>query len=790
MNNIFTKTLFTMKNYFASLLLISSLVGFSQIKSGVYKSSSKNGDILLKINEDKTYEMSFFYGEYTVSKDTILFNSNKINSSVFSVKSIPNAAKSSTLKLKFSDSQVAYYSTSIFLGTQETETSEIQYKRLSEFVVMNPTTYEYPKDFSVELAKGKYLYLVDSKNDEASVCKFEVSENTNEVSVEYDAYSYANLKLKGFIDDTTGQLAISDGKTPLLFSFEKFDEPNKVTDEINPVQVTDEKNWKKIHGFIDEVEATYVDSAYPESNKPPYVFKHTIDKNYKDALKTIEKTPTKLLVVAFDLKNKNAKTEFDTFVKTNEESLSSYMYDNYLPEYDKFNYYLATEKDKSILDKYKIKSDKELLFFNSQGDLLYHSAATLTDKQYDYFSPYSAINTELEKVNQYAQLDKALSNKNASAKEITETLKKTLKLEGTYNYATDAVVAPPAPAEMYKVREVPANETEEEAAKVVEEAAQAAAAVDTVEAVYDNYDYSLIKDKENLYSLKATNQQVQEKWSKAVDYFSAKNTYDKDFVTVAKAELNNTGFSNKLFNNQDKLLKNSDFKILDYVYKNYQNIIVQDSITQQNYDYTYYESPIGTVLYDVFYKNTNLYDNPEKKQIDKVMDYYEQYLKASNKDFSVLQNYLNVLKENSDQESINKKYVDYYTSYFDDIIKKDSNIIENLDEAFTKRPTSSYDNWESFKSSFSNLANDVAWHVVEKSTDKATIQKAIIWSETSLKVSKNVHYYLDTLAQLYYKNGEKAKAIAAEEKALELGKDSEYGEEYKITLEKMKNGSY
>ena len=775
-----------MKNYLASLLLISSLVGFSQIKSGVYISSSKNGDILLKINEDKTYEMSFFYGEYTVSKDTIVFNSNKINSSVFSVKSIPDAPKSSTLKLKFSDSQIAYYSTSIFLGTQETETSEIQYKRLSEFVVMNPTTYEYPKEFSVELAKGKYLYLVDSKNEEASVCKFEILENTNEVSVEFDAYSYTNLKLKGFIDGTTGKLAISDGKTPLLFSFEKYDEPKKITEYINPLEVKEVKNWQKVHGFIDEAEATYVDSAYPESNKPPYVFKYTIEKNYKDALKATEKTPTKLLVVAFDLKNKNAKTEFDTFVKTNEESLSSYMYDNYLPEYDKFNYYLATEKDKSILDKYKIKSDKELLFFNSQGDLLYHTAATLTDKQYDYFSPYSAINTDLEKVNQYAQLDKALSNKNASAKEIIEVLKKSLKLEGTYNYATDVVIA--APAEMYKVKEVPANETEEEAAKVVEEAAQAVSmAADSVAVAYD---YSLIKDKENLYSLKATNQQVQEKWLKVVDYFSAKNIYDKDFVTVAKAELNNTGFSNKLFNNQDKLLKDTDFKLLDYVFKNYQNITVQDSISLTNYDYSYYESPIGTVLYDVFYKNTNLYDNPEKKQIDKVMDYYEQYLKVTNKDFSVLQNYLNVLKENSDQESINKKYVDYYTSYFDDIIKKGTNIIESLDEAFVKRPTSNYDTWESFKSSFSNLANDVAWHVVEKSTDKTTIQKAIVWSETSLKISKNVHYYLDTLAQLYYKNGEKTKAISTEEKALELGKDSEYGEEYKITLEKMKNGSY
>ena len=116
-----------MKNYFTYLILISSLVCSAQIKTGIYKSSSKNGDILLKINEDKTYEMSFFYGEYTVSKDTILFNSNKIKSSVFSVKSIPNAVKSATLELKFSDSQIASYSTSIFLGTQETETTQIPY---------------------------------------------------------------------------------------------------------------------------------------------------------------------------------------------------------------------------------------------------------------------------------------------------------------------------------------------------------------------------------------------------------------------------------------------------------------------------------------------------------------------------------------------------------------------------------------------------------------------------------------------------------------------------------------
>ena len=72
------------------------------------------------------------------------------------------------------------------------------------------------------------------------------------------------------------------------------------------------------------------------------------------------------------------------------------------------------------------------------------------------------------------------------------------------------------------------------------------------------------------------------------------------------------------------------------------------------------------------------------------------------------------------------------------------------------------------------------------------VKKAIFWSETSLKIEKDNSYYLDTLAQLYYKNGEKEKAIATESKAIENIKDNstEQTEQYKIVLEKMKAGTY
>lgn len=760
-----------MKKSFAFILFFTSLLGFAQIKPGVYKSVSRNQDGVLKINEDKTYEVSFFYGNYSIAQDTIHFNSDKINSSSFSVKKNSDAPKSTNLKLKFRDSQSAYYSTSIFVGIQETESSELVYKKLSDYVQMNPTTYEYPKDFTVELEKGKYLYLIDLKNEAATISKFQIPEDTNEVLVDYEYYSFSNMKLKGFIDKETGQLAISEGKTPLLFSFNKQDESVLTSDQLNPIEVKEEKNWLALHGFIDEAEASY-------ANNPYYVFKHSIEKNYKEALNATAKKPEKLLIVAFDLKNKNAQKDFDAFLKTNEESLSIYMYDDYVPEYDKFNYYLATEKDKSILDKFKIKSDKELLFINAQGDLVYHTPASLEEKKMAYNYVFAETTNDLKKANLCVQLDKVLSRKNASAIDLMTVFKQSLELENAYS-ATDVSIEP-----------VQVSEILETVTTAVDDSVKTEEEVGIDTATDSSYSSSYIKDKENLYSLKATYDQVQEKWLETINYFSTKNIYDNDFVTVAKAELGREGFSRKLFDNHDKLLKTSDFKLLDYIIKNYKNIIAQERITIENTGYLDDQESIEWVLSVVFDENTNLYSNPEKKQIDKVMDYYEQYLKVSDNNFKVLQNYLSDLKENTVQEGVNEKYVDCFSSYFDSIIKKDSNVIENLDEVFTKESTGYGFDWNGFKDSFSNLANDVAWHVVEKSTDKTTIQKAIFWSETSLKVSKNVHYYLDTLAQLYYKNGEKTKAISTEEKALESGKDSEYAEEYKITLEKMKKGSY
>ena len=60
-------------------------------------------------------------------------------------------------------------------------------------------------------------------------------------------------------------------------------------------------------------------------------------------------------------------------------------------------------------------------------------------------------------------------------------------------------------------------------------------------------------------------------------------------------------------------------------------------------------------------------------------------------------------------------------------------------------------------------------------------------------VTKNNPYYLDTLAQLYYKDGQKQKAIETQKlavKYLNAQVEAETAAEIKETLTKMQNGTY
>ncbi len=760
---------------------------------GVYTSSAKGQNIKLTINPDKTYDMSFFFGNYEVKNDTIYFGNPTPKSQKIVVKPIKDAPFSSTLKLKLNYDLSYYYSTEIYIGTQSDDNRKVTYKQVKDYFLESNIDLTQQ---NIEVEKSKYLYIVDAKYDNTTVFKFQIPETVNEAEIEYNPYSNSETKLNGYIDSISNQFVISDGKTPILFDFEKLDSANpKINLDLQAIEVKSDKNWLKDNGFGD-VSGDEISPAIPA----PYVFKHKRASSFTNALSDIKKTPNKFLVVVYDPENKKSKTQFEEFVTTNEVAVSDYMYSEYVESYDKFNFYFATDKDKKLLTKNNIISNQELIILNNTGDVMYHTNGSLTEKN-TLFSIYNSIYDDLKKANDNCKLDQLISNKSSSVKDVKSEFRKILNSEVNY-----AVMPPPAPATDYPVtftppvvikeikEDVPVSEDpiKEKVEEVVEYVDTAA----TAYSAYDDY-YDLIKDKENLYKLKASKQAILSKWKQVFDAFKNKK-YDKEFVQIIKGELSNTGFSNKMYTRLNYDTTDLDFEMLDYVFANYK--IISDpptepaaeaskqdiAIVEPAYEAYYYEQDIDTVL-NTFFTNSNYGQNI---QYEKVLKYYKKYLEISGFNASGIQNYMNALRLNIESGNNKKEYLTTYETYFNSIVRPNTSIIENLDIVFSKGKPTDYGDWTGYKNNFANLANDVSWYLVENSTDTSYLKKAVQWSETSLIIEKNNHYYLDTLAQLYYKNGDKQKAILTEQKAIDANTDEENLKEYKATLNKMKSGTY
>ena len=86
----------------------------------------------------------------------------------------------------------------------------------------------------------------------------------------------------------------------------------------------------------------------------------------------------------------------------------------------------------------------------------------------------------------------------------------------------------------------------------------------------------------------------------------------------------------------------------------------------------------------------------------------------------------------------------------------------------------------------SSELNSIAWNFFENATDKVALEKALLWAKQSVKLDES-YANTDTLANLYFKTGDKANAKIWASKSIELAKKE--GEEYTETqalLDKIK----
>lgn len=741
-----------MRNFKWSFLLLCcvTFVSFSQtkgIQKGTYLSANKGEKIKLNLLENNKYELVFYSGDYEIKGDSLLFTQKVKSENAFDVAFITDK-KAQKIKIKFLEP--SYYS--FYIGTQNSN-GPVQYQKINDIrTKVDPEFVQSNLEFEID--KADYLYLVyEDYNGESKLSKFALPKDVSEVTINYELAALGDLKLAGFFDQKTKELRISEqkGKNPLVFLNEK-ELPQAAVSKVVPVESQTISNWtypgKEVLITDDFGAEATVDTAsvivdsYPSTK---FDFKFKIENNLKNA---VSATKGKLLVVYADSKSPSVKNDFDTFIKDQEAQVGYSMYDAYHAEYDLFNYYLASDNDKKWLKTNKITDNPAVIVLNENGDILATSKSSLKDKQAQ-FNYYDGFYKKAQRVNAFLSFDKVLKNKKATDTDLIMAFNKAAVLEMPYDYDyADPGTENPG-------------------------------------------DFKLVKvalDKKT----------VSQTWKKIIEAHQKDTKPNMYLVETILKEIKNQGFYKQFFN-VDKVLTDTDFLSIDYLIKH------ADAIETQRGAFNEKEGEIhlvGNVIAEITSAlQQNAYIEADgisgEANKDKTISVYKKLITAGKGNFECYKNYFAYLGEAEDKDGSNTSYLKEFSSYFNGNLATDKgSAIERLDEMYaTLDPISdySYNGWNAFKEYHSNLCNSAAWTVVLKPGNANFLKSAITWSEYSLVVTKNNPYYLDTLARLYYKDGQKQKAIETQTlaiKYLSAEIEAETATEIRETLTKMQDGTY
>ncbi|OXA92914.1 hypothetical protein [Flavobacterium hercynium] len=733
------------------LLFCVLTTSFSQTKTiekGTYISTNKSQKIKLNLLEDNKYDLVFYSGEYKIKGDSLLFSQKDKSENAFNV-TFNKGKKADKIKVKFVDP--SYYS--FYIGTQNGN-GPINYTRLSDIKSkVDPEWKSLDVEFDLE-TPAEFLYLVYEKyQEESQISKFAIPKDASEIVIKYELDALVNMNLVGVFDKKNNELKISENgaQNPLVFINAKDVKPEETQ---NAKSITNEKvlNWSypgKEPLVSDDFGTDFAvdsNSTYQNSN---FNFKFKIADNLKTALSDTKASKSKFLVVGVDTKNPAAKTDFAAFIKGLEEQVSYSMYNGYDPQYDVFNYYLATANDKKWLKTNAITNDPSVIVLNGDGEILATAKSNLLDKKSE-FSYYDNFYKSLQVTSAFYGFKKVQTNKKATDADLITAFHNVAitELPYDYNYSTDSTYA------------------------------------DEV-TYFKNVKVSL--DKKEINQL----------WKKVIEAHQKDTKPNRLLVETILKEIKNQGFYKHFFN-EDKVLNDTDFLSIDYLLKHY-DAIQQWNVQNEQGENVLAIGNLSAEIANALQQSTYIPQEGVEGTAnqDKTNAVYKKMIAAGKGNYDCYRNYFAFLTSESEQKGDDTPLMKEFSAYFDTYLSPEKgNVIQRLDDMYANVGTDyqyMYGDWTSFKDYHSNLANSVAWAVTLKPENASYIKAAIAWSEYSLLITKNNSYYLDTLAQLYYKDGQKNKAIETQQLAVKFISsvfDEQTATEIRETLSKMQNGTY
>lgn len=735
-----------MRNYWSFLLLFLfvSVPAFAQqetLKSKSYYSLDDLGR-RMKFNllDNNKFELVLSYGDYEVIKDSLLFKNKDGDRSVFEVQYIKNAKiKRDKIKVSFEEDSSLY---GIYIGAQNS-TDSIHYQKVSDL-----TAYDSNSDFneSFEMNRAQYFYFVSEGFDyePRKIFKYEIPNAITELKVKVN-YVLPNIAIKGYLDRKKNELSIGavDDNMTVFYSEEPIVDSGKSI--IPPLERKQVLSWN-----YRGKEETDTDVASPEESDdlPATDFKIKIEKTLKDAIKQNKADGNKFLIVYSNPKNAEAKAEFDVLIEKQEHYIG-YVLSPYDPQYDRYNFYLTSKEDESWLKKNKMTDSPMLMVLDENGAVLAWANSNLSPNKIDKIMHYDSFNSKL-------------------------------KMTSLKNNFTQIV-----------------NDKNSKDAKLVK-AFHDVSALGTLE----DYDFSEEygnKDDFKFIKFNLDKNKARQVWKKLIERHQNDTSPDMLLVQAILQEIKNVGYTKGVYL-EHKILDEVDFKSIDYLIKHYDAIDAQRAALNDQEDNPIKIGNIITEISNALQNATSVYNDDgsyTKSDENKIKVAYEKILLIDKGDSEFYRNYFNYLADRAEKTNNNTERIKEFEKYFEKYLVNKENLIQNLDKLFENGfdiySLYFYYDWKQFKKDVANLCNEVSW-AVAYSKNQSYIKKAINWSECSLVLNKNNPYYLDTLAQLYYEDGQREKAIEVQTLAVKYLKDEAVEEavvdEIKETLSKMQNGTY
>ena len=741
-----------MRNYIWSFLLFFCVVfpSFSQTKTiekGTYISTNKGQKIKLNLLDNNKYELVFYSGDYKIKGDSLIFIQSKKVENPFNL-TYKNDNKSQKIKIKFIDP--SFYS--FYVGTQK-GSEAVQYERLSDIKTkLDPEWTNIDVEFEID--RTDYLYLVFEEYEaKSTISKFALPKDISEITIKYELNEVNDLNLAGFYDKKTNELQIAEhaGKNPLTFINSKDAQPD-VASNVTPIENKSVLKWTYPgkEPLVSDDFGVAVDSAATVDYASKYDFKFKVENNLKSAIAATKAAKTKFLIVYNDSKNPAAKTDFDAVLKDLEEQVGYYMYDAYNAQYDVFNYYLATADDKKWLKTNKISDSPVIVILNRDGDVLATAKSNLLDKKSE-LSYYDEFAKKLQRANAFFAFAKVAKNKKATDTDVISAFYKASILDIPYEYET----------------------------------------TDSVTVEVNPVDFNIAK-------VALDKKEVTQIWKKLIESHQKDTKPNRELVETILREIKNVGFFKQFFN-EERVFNDTDFLAIDYLLKHYDAIEKMNIEDENGTALALLKGSLSFEISSALQQNSYVVQEgvAGKANQNKIIAIYKKLIASGKGNFDCYKNYFEYLNSDSENSVDDVAFLKEFKSYFDSNLSTEKgNAIERLDSMFATLDTNSdysYNGWNSFKDYHSNLANNAAWATVLKPANNSFIKDAVSWSEYSLIVTKNNPYYLDTLGQLYYKDGQKEKAIATQKLAVKFLTDEideQTAVEIRETLTKMEDGTY